>query len=173
MMISTCFNYFFYLAVGPMISTGNEQSVDLSNCWTFLCSDLSKSSMAKYSCNATIEMVLNITGMTPTAHTELSTDSVDNLGLIVNTLLATTVYPTCTAEEVGTLWEHHSNLTVRIFSTTGLVFWRFNFKLLEMFQCPIMILPFHCWIIYFFKALIEVHADILEHHMRWCYLHFF
>ena len=47
---------------------------------------------------------------------ELDADTVANMGTIVNILLATTVTPTCTAEEVETMWEQLSNLTVRLCS---------------------------------------------------------
>ena len=60
-----------------------------------------------------MDRVLTILEMTATSHHELSTDLVEAMRIVVDRLLSTTVYPTCTAEEVETLWGHHSNLNVR------------------------------------------------------------
>merc|ERR1712001_652509 len=63
-------------------------------------------------CQNVTEKVETIITVANTSSSNLTADFVNNLGVVVNTLLGTTVYPACTTEEVETLWEHHSNITV-------------------------------------------------------------
>ena len=120
-----------------------------------------------------VQRVLNITGLTATSHTDLSTESVDDMRIHVNVLLATTVYPTCTRDEVETLWEHHGSLTVRTnfrckllsVSTFG---WTLGHFLQQIFfQASFLLLNNLVLVSFFtFKALIQVHSDILLHLTR-------
>ena len=83
-------------------------------------------------------------GAKPGYISELDTDTVNNMGTIVNILLATTVTPTCTAEEVETLWEHHSDLTVRIAALSLLVNEIFSYKLQQVVkEVSFLRLPFN------------------------------
>ena len=51
--------------------------------------------------------------MAQSSKTNQTTEFVETLGNITNIVLATTVYPSCTTEELGTLNNHSKRLTVR------------------------------------------------------------
>ena len=50
--------------------------------------------------------------MSLASKTNHTTEFVETLGNLTNILLATTVYPPCTTEELGTLASHSENITV-------------------------------------------------------------
>ena len=60
-----------------------------------------------------VERVLKIIGMTATSHHELDADTVNNKAALVNILLGTTVYPSCTRAQVETLSILRSDIDVR------------------------------------------------------------
>ena len=52
--------------------------------------------------------------MAHTSSSNLTAEFVDALTIIVDNLLTTRVFPVCTTYEMGELWEHHQDITVRI-----------------------------------------------------------
>ena len=66
-----------------------------------------------YDCQTTISRVETITTVAASSSTNLTVSSVNDMKIIVNILLATTVFPSCTRDQVDILSTASDNITVR------------------------------------------------------------
>ena len=89
------------------------------DCNSFLYSPSERIIQAIYNCEVTMERIQTIITLTTTPST---TDSVTDLANVVNILLNTIVYPTCTPEEVTSLTTLSASVEVRIRITTHVCF---------------------------------------------------
>ena len=106
-----------------------------------------------------VERVLKIIGMTATSHHELDADTVNNKAALVNILLGTTVYPSCTRAQVATLAILRSDIDVRNKLSPILLGGLFK-------QClKYCNKPYDSYLL-FLKELIDVHHSIISHLTR-------